>query len=41
MAHKNASFRVRFCYSIGSTGVFSSGQWNLDDVTVGPISCTP
>jgi hypothetical protein len=40
-AHSNANFRVRFCYSIGSTGVFASGGWNLDDVTVGPAQCTP
>jgi hypothetical protein len=40
-AYSNANFRVRFCYSIGSTGVFSSGGWSVDDVTIGPAQCTP
>jgi hypothetical protein len=40
-AHSNASFRVRFCYSIGSAGVFASGGWSIDDLTIGPAQCTP
>ena len=30
----NAQFRVRFGYKIGSAGVFSVAQWNLDDVRI-------
>ena len=40
-AHKNANMQVRFCYNIGSGGAFQRGSWNVDDVTVGPTSCTP
>ncbi|EDM77682.1 putative lipoprotein [Plesiocystis pacifica SIR-1] len=40
-AHKNANFQVRFCHTVGSTGVFTSGSWSVDDVTVGPAVCTP
>ena len=40
-AYKSAQFRVRFCYNVASNGVFSSGSWSLDDVTVAPITCTP
>jgi hypothetical protein len=40
-AYKSAQFRVRFCYNVASNGVFSSGSWSLDDVTVAPTTCTP
>ncbi|KIG15227.1 hypothetical protein DB30_05771 [Enhygromyxa salina] len=40
-AYKNANFRVRFCNSIGQAGAFTSGQWSIDDVTIGPAQCTP
>jgi hypothetical protein len=30
-AYKNASFQVRFGYSIGSSGVYTVSQWNVDD----------
>ena len=31
---KNANFKVRWCYSIGSAGVFTVAQWNVDDVSI-------
>jgi hypothetical protein len=37
--YKNASFRVRFGYSIGSGGVFTVSQWNVDDVTLSSSPC--
>lgn len=40
-AHKNANMQIRWCYNIGSGGAFQRGSWNVDDVTVGPTSCTP
>ena len=40
-AHKNANMQIRWCYNIGAGGAFQRGGWNLDDVTVGPTSCTP
>ena len=40
-AYKATNMQVRFCFSIGSTGVFSSGSWNLDDIVVGPAQCNP
>ena len=36
-AYKNPG-KIRFGYEIGSAGVFSVGQWNIDDVLV-PPSC--
>ena len=33
-AFKNAAFRVRFGYNIGSSGVYTISSWNLDDVQV-------
>ena len=32
--HANAQFRVRFGYLIGSAGVFTVSQWNVDDVKI-------
>lgn len=40
-AYSNANFRVRFCHSVGSEGAYNSGQWSVDDVTIGPAQCTP
>jgi hypothetical protein len=43
-AYKNANFKVRIGYNIGSGGVFSISSWNVDDVTVydaGPIAVSP
>ncbi|MDC0672922.1 hypothetical protein [Nannocystis radixulma] len=40
-AHKNADFRARWCFNVGSTGVFTVAGWSLDDVTVGPAACMP
>jgi hypothetical protein len=37
---KNPGFQARWCFSVDSTGVFNSGSWSLDDVTVAPIGCT-
>lgn len=37
---KNAAFRVRFGYSVGSTSGYTAGGWNLDDVRLVPaITC--
>lgn len=38
-AHKNAQLRVRFGFKIGSSGVFSEGSWNVDDVTIANQVC--
>lgn len=38
-AYKNPAFQARWCFSIGSTGVFLVPSWNVDDVTVGPAAC--
>jgi hypothetical protein len=38
-AHKNAAMRVRFGMSIGSSGVFAIGSWNVDDVLVASAPC--
>jgi hypothetical protein len=39
-AHKNAAMRVRWCYNIGNAGAYNRGSWNVDDVTIGQVSCT-
>ncbi|MDC0723464.1 hypothetical protein [Nannocystis bainbridge] len=39
--HKNADFRARWCFNVGSTLVYLVGSWNVDDVRVGPAACTP
>jgi hypothetical protein len=39
-AHKNAAMQVRWCYNIGNAGAFARGSWNVDDVTIGQVSCT-
>ena len=38
-AYKNASLRVRFGFSIGSSSVYSVGSWNIDDVQVTIGNC--
>jgi len=43
-AYKNANFKVRIGYNIGSSGVFTISSWNLDDVTIydaQPIQTSP
>lgn len=40
-AHKNAAMQVRWCYNVASGGAFNRGSWNVDDVTIGAVSCTP
>jgi hypothetical protein len=35
--HRNASFRVRFCYQNLSSSAIDGGGWNLDDVSL--VSC--
>ncbi len=39
-AHKNAMMQVRICHQRNS-GAFSHAGWNLDDVTIAPLTCTP
>jgi hypothetical protein len=39
-AYKNAAFRVRFC-TTDLGGSLSSGNWTIDDLTIGPNICTP
>jgi hypothetical protein len=29
------------CHRVESGGAFASGQWSVDDVTIGPAQCTP
>jgi hypothetical protein len=38
-AHKNANMRVRWGFTIGSSGVYTISQWNVDDVTVASAPC--
>ena len=38
-AYANANMQFRWCYNIGSNGVFSRGSWNVDDVTVAASEC--
>lgn len=38
-AYTNAQMRVRWCFNIGSSGVFARGSWNIDDVQIVPSSC--
>ncbi len=38
-AYKNANMRVRFGFDIGSSGVFTVSQWNIDDVEVSSAIC--
>ncbi len=38
-AYRNAQMQVRWCFNIGSTGVFSRGSWNIDDVEIAPTPC--
>jgi hypothetical protein len=37
--HKNANMQVRFGFTIGSSGVYTVGQWNLDDVVIASGTC--
>lgn len=38
-AYKSAQMKIRFGYNITSSGVFTIGQWNLDDVLVASALC--
>lgn len=38
-AYKNANMRVRWGYMIGSGGVYTISQWNVDDVTISSAPC--
>ena len=38
-AYKNAGFRVRFGFAIGSSGVYKVGSWNIDDVAISSAPC--
>jgi hypothetical protein len=38
-AHKNNKFQARWCFNVGSTGVFIRSSWNVDDVTLGANAC--
>jgi hypothetical protein len=39
-AYKNAAMKVRFGFTVGSSGVYSDcGQWNIDDITVSTQGC--
>ena len=38
-AYKSSTFRVRFCYSAGSSGIISGGGWNIDDVQLTDVVC--
>jgi hypothetical protein len=41
-AHKNASFRVRFSWSItNATEVFDYTNWNIDDLRIMPVAGCP
>lgn len=38
-AHKSADTKLRFGFRIGSSGVFTVSQWNIDDVIVANTLC--
>lgn len=38
-AYKNAAMRIRFGFDITSSGVFTIGSWNIDDVLVASAAC--
>jgi hypothetical protein len=38
-AYKNANMQVRFGFLVGSSGVFTCSQWNVDDVLVASGTC--
>ena len=38
-AYKSATMQVRFGFNINSGGVFSVGQWNIDDLTITSAQC--
>jgi hypothetical protein len=38
-AHKHAAFQVRFGFNIGSSGVYTCSQWNVDDVILANVVC--
>ncbi len=41
-AQSNAALKTRWCYNIGSGGVFSVGSWSVDDVVIGETAvCAP
>jgi hypothetical protein len=40
-AHSNPALQVRWCYNIGSSGAFSRGSWNIDDVVISAAACDP
>jgi hypothetical protein len=37
--YKNANFKIRFGFSIGSAGVYFVGSWNVDDVIIANAIC--
>jgi hypothetical protein len=38
-AYKNANFRIRFGFNIGSGGVYTVAQWSVDDITMTSVQC--
>ena len=38
-AHKNDGLKVRWCFKIGSNGVYGCPGWRVDDIKIGPSSC--
>jgi hypothetical protein len=38
-AYKSTTMRIRFGYLIGSSGVYTISQWNVDDVLIASASC--
>ncbi len=37
--HSNTALQVRFGFQIGSSGVFTVSQWNVDDVLIASAAC--
>jgi hypothetical protein len=37
--HKNAAFRIRFCYDVLDAGAFTVGGLSIDDVTIHDPAC--
>jgi hypothetical protein len=38
-AYKNANFRIRFGFNVGSTNAYVAAQWSVDDITLTSVQC--
>jgi len=38
-AHKSANMKIRVGFTVGSSGVFTAGSWNVDDIVIANAIC--